>query len=186
MNGNGHSNGNSTVKSDCSYFAGGCFWGLELAFQRIEGVTNTTVGYIGGKNEKPTYEQVCTGNTNHAEAVEVLFDPSVVSFDTLLDVFFKSHDSTTLNRQKGDVGTQYRSAIFCSSQTQYEKATQKVKSIPKATTQVAFALNNSTGSDGHPFWSAETYHQQYLERGGRYGMKQSAKKGCSDPIRCYG
>lgn len=112
-------------------------------------------------------------------------------YQSLLDVFFTSHDSTTLNRQKGDVGTQYRSAIFCYSQQQFDEATAKVKSTPRATTQVAFAQSNETaniseGGEKHTFWPAEGYHQQYLEKGGRFGRKQSAKKGCTDPIRCYG
>ena len=127
--------------------------------------------------ENPTYEAVCTGATGHAEAVQVIYDEKAVSFDALMDVFFSKHDPTTLNRQGGDVGTQYRSGIYAHGDAQLEAAKKRVQSIPGATTEVIPAGQ---------FWPAEDYHQKYLEKGGRFGRKQSARKGCDDPLRCYG
>lgn len=132
-------------------FAGGCFWGLELAMQRVPGVKATAAGYIAGTIDEPTYEAVCTGKTNHAEAVQVIYDESEVSFASLMDAFFAKHDPTTLNRQGGDVGTQYRSGIYAHSEQQLEEAKARVASVPNATTEVIMAST---------FWPAEEYHQQ--------------------------
>jgi len=172
-------------------FAGGCFWGLELAFQRVPGVVKTSVGYTQGKVEKPTYEQVCSGGTGHTEAVQVTYDPSAVGYGDLLDTFFERTDPTTLNRQGGDRGTQYRSGIYYHTpeqQTTAQKALEDVQSKIDAgsfrgTAEKKVVVELLPAGD---YYLAEDYHQQYLEKGGRFNQPQSAQKGCKDNIRCYG
>ncbi|KAG2492468.1 hypothetical protein HYH03_009409 [Edaphochlamys debaryana] len=163
-------------------FAAGCFWGPELAFQRVPGVLSTEVGYSNGEAPNPTYEEVCSGNTGHAEVVQVMYDPAEVSYDKLLEVFWARHNPTQLNRQGNDVGTQYRSAIFTHTPEQLEAAAKS-----KAAVQTNFKDPIVTVveplANYHP---AEPYHQQYLARGGRNGQAQNPAKGCDDPIRCYG
>lgn len=147
-------------KRETAVFAGGCFWGMENILREIPGVISTTVGYTGGKLPKPSYQQVCTGLTGHAEAVEIVFDPDVVSYETLIDFFFRMHDPTTLNRQHNDIGTQYRSAIFYTSDQQKETAE---KAIAYLTEQRKFAkpiVTQVTKAD--VFYPAEDYHQDYL------------------------
>lgn len=134
--------------------AGGCFWCLEAVFNRMEGVSSVQSGYMGGTLPRPTYEQVCTGKTGHAEVVQLAFDPAVLSFPDILDVFFSIHDPTTLNRQGNDVGPQYRSAIFYHSEAQRRAAEEAVRSIPNAVTEVVPAAE---------FYPAEDYHTQYFE-----------------------
>lgn len=145
-------------------FGAGCFWGVELGFRKVPGVTATAAGYLGGTLPNPTYEDVCTGRTGHAEVVEVTYDPSKVGYDDLLTVFWTSHDPTTLNRQGPDRGTQYRSAIF------YHNADQKT-----AATASKERWNGSGRFSGpivteitpaSPFYRAEEYHQRYLEKQG--------------------
>ena len=143
-------------------FAAGCFWGVEAAFRQVQGVTATAVGYTGGSLGDPSYEDVCTGRTGHAEAVEVEFDPAKVSYDQLLDTFWQSHDPTTLNRQGPDVGTQYRSAIFFHDPDQETAAIAsrerlQGKSSKPIVTEVTPAPE---------FYRAEEYHQRYLEKRG--------------------
>ena len=143
-------------------FAAGCFWGVEATFRTTPGVVSTRVGYIGGQVESPTYKQVCTDRTGHAEAVEVTFDPAKVSYETLLKIFWENHDPTTLNRQGPDWGSQYRSAIFFHSPEQEQAAHASVAEAQKAhkrpiVTQIVPAPE---------FWEAEDYHQQYLEKRG--------------------
>ncbi|KAF1792161.1 Peptide methionine sulfoxide reductase [Phytophthora cactorum] len=158
-------------------FAAGCFWGVQLAFDRLPGVLETTVGYTQGDVDSPTYRQVCTGRTNHAEAIRIVFDESQTSYESLLSKFWAIHDPTTLNRQKNDKGTQYRSGIYYHSEDQRKTALaskeeyQKKLSIPIVTEIV----------EAKQFWDAEDYHQKYLEKGG-----QCADKGCEVAIRCYG
>jgi peptide-methionine (S)-S-oxide reductase len=145
-------------------FAAGCFWGVEAAFRRTEGVTKTRVGYIGGHIDEPTYQQVCTDTTGHAEAVEVEFDPGRVSYDRLLDVFWQAHDPTTLNRQGPDIGSQYRSAIFVHSPEQEKAAAES-----KARIDASGRFKKPVVTEIVPaaaFWEAEDYHQQYLEKRG--------------------
>jgi len=144
-------------------FAAGCFWGVEAAFREIPGVTATTVGYTGGTVANPSYKQVCSGRTGHAEAVQVEFDPALVTYERLLDAFWQSHDPTTLNRQGWDIGSQYRSAIFFQDAAQQAAATA--------------SLNAHQGDRRKPivteitpasaFYPAEDYHQQYLEKRGQ-------------------
>src|SRR5262249_49943076 len=140
-------------------FAAGCFWGVEEAFRKLKGVKSTAVGYIGGDVEKPTYEQVCTDRTGHAEAVQIEFDPAVISYEVLLDVFWKNHNPTTLNRQGPDAGTQYRSAIFF--HTPEQEATANAS---KEEAQKRFPRPIVTEiTPASTFWRAEEYHQRYLE-----------------------
>jgi peptide-methionine (S)-S-oxide reductase len=143
-------------------FAAGCFWGIEASFREIEGVVYTTVGYTGGTAVDPSYEQVCTGTTGHAESVEVWFDPSVVSYDELLATFWAIHDPTSLNRQGWDFGTQYRSAIY------FDDAEQELAAITsreKRQKSVSRPIVTEIVAAG-PFYAAEDYHQQYFEKNG--------------------
>jgi peptide-methionine (S)-S-oxide reductase len=144
-------------------FAAGCFWGVEADFRQIPGVTATRVGYTGGHTTNPTYEQVCSHTTGHAEAVEVTFDPEQVSYDELLDVFWHEHDPTQLNRQGWDVGDQYRSAIFFTSPEQQEAA---LASKERAQADARKPIVTQIEPAGE-FYEAEDYHQQYLEKRGR-------------------
>jgi peptide-methionine (S)-S-oxide reductase len=143
-------------------FAAGCFWGVEAEFRALPGVTRTTVGYTGGRAEDPTYKQVCRGRTGHAEAVEVRYDPSAISYDELLAAFWSSHNPTSRNRQGWDIGSQYRSAIFFHDDEQRATAlasrdAQQRSAKREIVTEIAPADR---------FWPAEDYHQQYLEKRG--------------------
>jgi peptide-methionine (S)-S-oxide reductase len=146
-------------------FGAGCFWGVEATFRQIEGVTNVMAGYAGGTKDNPTYEDVCSDETGHAEVVEVEFDPSQVSYDLLLDVFWSNHNPTTLNRQGPDVGTQYRSVIFYHSPEQKSAAETSKETINKSG---RFRQQVVTQIEPAPrFWRAEEYHQRYLEKRGQ-------------------
>jgi len=145
-------------------FAAGCFWGVEAAFRQVPGVVDAAVGYSGGGFPDPTYEDVCTGRTGHAESVQVEFDPARVSYDQLLDVFWENHDPTTLNRQGPDVGTQYRSAIFFHNREQ-EKAAAESKSRLEASGRYRRPVVTEIAA-AQQFWRAEDYHQRYLEKRG--------------------
>ncbi len=145
-------------------FGAGCFWGVEAAFRRIDGVTATTVGYSGGVTQDPTYKEVCTDKTGHAEVVQVEYDPARVSYEQLLNVFWENHDPTELNRQGHDVGTQYRSAIFFHDDEQKAQAVASKRKLEKVAgpkrpivTEITPALE---------FYPAEDYHQRYLEKRG--------------------
>lgn len=145
-------------------FAAGCFWGVQMSFDRIPGVIETLAGYEGGTLENPTYRDVCTDRTGHAEAVEVTFDPGKVSYQKLLDSFFSLHDPTQLNRQGPDYGTQYRSAIFVHSPQQKEAAEA---SIARLTAEHKFSRPIVTQIvPATTFWPAEEHHQKYLEKRG--------------------
>lgn len=145
-------------------FAAGCFWGVEHAFRRISGVVDAEVGYTGGTTANPTYRDVCTGHTGHAEAVRVTFDPARVGYDDLLDAFFALHDPTTPNRQGPDVGTQYRSAVFCHDAAQ-EEAARRAKERLDASGRFRRPVVTEIVPAG-PFWRAEDYHQRYHEKHG--------------------
>jgi peptide-methionine (S)-S-oxide reductase len=145
-------------------FAAGCFWGVEAEFRQIKGVKQTTVGYSGGTTESPGYRDVCSGMTGHAEAVEVEYDPSEVSYEELLKVFWENHDPTTLNRQGPDVGTQYRSAIFYHDEDQRAAAMESKEKL-----ESSGRYRNPIVTEIVPasqFYRAEEYHQQYLEKRG--------------------
>jgi peptide-methionine (S)-S-oxide reductase len=150
--------------SETATFAAGCFWGVEATFRQTPGVLSTRVGYTGGKTASPTYEDVCTDRTGHAEAVEVTYDPAKVSYDDLLKIFWENHDPTTLNRQGPDVGTQYRSAIFYQNEAQHAAA---IASRDALEAQHKFRRPIVTQIvPAEPFHPAEEYHQRYLEKRG--------------------
>ncbi|KAI3425163.1 hypothetical protein D9Q98_008934 [Chlorella vulgaris] len=170
--------------------AGGCFWGLELAYQRLPGVVSTSVGYTAGQVPSPTYEEVCSGRTGHTEAVQMYYNPNECTFENILDEFFNKVDPTTLNRQGNDVGTQYRSVIFYHTEAQREAAEKAVAEMNEKLKQGLFRLTGkkveTTIEPATDYYLAEEYHQQYLSKGGRFKAPQSAEKGCKDKIRCYG
>ena len=146
-------------------FAGGCFWCLEAVFQPLRGVRGVVSGYIGGNVPRPSYEAVCSGMTGHAEAVQVTFDPAVISYRTLLELFFAFHDPTTLNRQGPDLGTQYRSAIYTHDAAQGEEARAIVRELTEAGIFGAPIVTEIVPAP--EFFPAEQYHQQYFERNSR-------------------
>lgn len=145
-------------------FGAGCFWGVEAAFRQINGVTATAVGYLGGTLENPTYRDVCTGRTGHAEVVEVQYDPAIVSYEQLLDVFWENHDPTTLNRQGPDIGAQYRSAIFFHTPEQEAAAIASKEKLQQSGRHRNPVVTEITPAS--QFYRAEEYHQQYLEKRG--------------------
>ena len=143
-------------------FAGGCFWCTEAVFLELKGVESVVSGYIGGKNANPTYEQVCTGTTGHAEAIQITFDPSVITYGELLEVFFATHDPTTLNRQGADVGTQYRSEVFYNNESQKELASGYIALLNE---QKTFGKDIVTALSAAPtFYAAEANHKDYYNR----------------------
>jgi peptide-methionine (S)-S-oxide reductase len=143
-------------------FAGGCFWCTEAVFDALQGVSHVESGYIGGPVANPTYEQVCSGRTGHAEAVRITYDPAVISYAELLDIFFHTHDPTTLNRQGADVGTQYRSAIFPANAVERGEAEA---AITRNQASWDNPIVTSIEADA-PWWPAEAYHQRYYENNG--------------------
>ena len=145
-------------------FAAGCFWGVEETFRHVRGVTSTQVGYMGGTLENPTYEDVCTDRTGHAEVVEVTYDPSAVSYEQLLEVFWTCHDPTQRNRQGPDVGTQYRSAVFYHTREQQRAAEASKKRLEESGGYSKPIVTEITPAG--TFWRAEDYHQQYLAKRG--------------------
>lgn len=138
-------------------FGAGCFWGVEEAFRKLPGVASTAVGYMGGTLENPTYEDVCTDRTGHAEVVQVTYDPAKISYEKLLEIFWECHDPTTRNRQGPDVGSQYRSVVFYHTPEQQKCAEASKQKIPRAVTEITPAQT---------FWRAEDYHQQYFKKRG--------------------
>ena len=147
-------------------FGAGCFWGVEAAFRKVDGVSEVISGYSGGATDNPTYEDVCTGKTGHAEVVQIDFDPATVSFDQLLDKLWDVHDPTTLNRQGPDIGTQYRSAVYYHSADQEARARKSIARLEESG-----RVRNPVVTEVAPFsafWPAEEYHQRYFEKAG-YG-----------------
>lgn len=159
-------------------FAAGCFWGVELHFQRVPGVLTTAVGYTQGRVEQPSYRAVCTGSTGHTEAVQLTFDPTAVSYQQLLDAFWarKGFNASQVNGQGNDHGTQYRSGIYYHDDAQRDLAEAAKATLEAKGRKIAVEV-----APAAVFWPAEGYHQQYLEKGG-----QDARKGATSSIRCYG
>ena len=155
-----------SANTEIATFGAGCFWGVEAAFRQIKGVTATAVGYSGGTMENPTYRDVCTDRTGHAEVVRVIYDPSKVTYEQLLDVFWNCHDPTTLNRQGPDVGAQYRSAVFFHSPEQ-EAAAKASKQRVQASDAFKGRTIATEITPAPAFWRAEECHQRYLEKQGK-------------------
>ncbi len=154
-----HSNNSAAQKAT---FAAGCFWGVESAFRSLPGVLDAAVGYIGGNTENPTYQEVCGGRSNHAEALEVDFDPAQISYEKLVEFFFRIHNPTQKNRQGPDVGTQYRSAIFTHSDEQEKIARAAIAELESSGKAIATEVTPAP-----TFWRGEEYHQRYDEKHGR-------------------
>lgn len=146
-------------------FGGGCFWGVEATFRKVEGVTHSAVGFCGGEKDDPSYHEVCNEDTGHAEVVVLFFDPGRVSFEELVDVFWKVHDPTQVNRQGPDIGSQYRSAIFAHSQDQFAQALASREALQRTRDYAKRRIATQIESAG-PFFPAEDYHQQYLAKRG--------------------
>lgn len=151
---------------ETAYFATGCFWGAERRFWQMDGVIETSVGYMGGTKAEPTYKEVCTGETGHAEMVKVVFDPSRISYNRLLQEFWTMHDPTSLNKQGGDIGTQYRSAIYTTTPEQMIEAvnTRDIYEAELAKSDLGKICTEIQEAEGHTYWLAEEYHQRYLEK----------------------
>jgi peptide-methionine (S)-S-oxide reductase len=158
--------GENYPMSQTAYFATGCFWGAERRFWNLDGVIQTSVGYMGGEKPDPTYKEVCTGTTNHAEIVEVIFDPQLISYKRLLAEFWVMHDPTSLNQQGGDIGTQYRSAIFTTSAEQMQQVleSKEIYQGELSKNEIGKIVTQILPAAGVTYWLAEEYHQRYLEK----------------------
>jgi len=158
--------GENYPMSQTAYFATGCFWGAERRFWNLDGVIQTSVGYMGGNKPDPTYKEVCTGTTNHAEIVEVIFDPQLISYKRLLAEFWVMHDPTSLNQQGGDIGTQYRSAIFTTSAEQMQQVleSKEIYQGELSKNEIGKIVTEILPAAGVTYWLAEEYHQRYLEK----------------------
>lgn len=153
---------NTSDNDKIAIFAGGCFWCAEPVFSQLKGVKSVVSGYIGGHTANPTYKDICNGDTGHAEAIQITFDADVVSYDTLLEIFLVSHDPTTMNRQGNDVGTQYRSAIFCQDEAQFAAAQNMIDAFNAAYIYSAPIVTELKGPE--TFYPAEDYHQYYFAK----------------------
>lgn len=162
MNANEHGQVGATRKSEAATLAGGCFWCLEAVFEHVRGVQQVVSGFSGGHVHNPTYEQVCTGETGHAESVQLTYDPSIVSFADILNIFFSIHDPTTLNRQGPDAGHHYRSVVFYHSMDQKAAAEKAIAELTREGTWPEAIVTEVTSMEA--FYPAEEYHQQYYRR----------------------
>lgn len=154
----------NSLSTEKATLAAGCFWGVESVFRQVEGVISTRVGYTGGHAVNPTYQEVCTDKTGHAEAIEIIFDPEKISYAQILEVFWKNHNPTTLNRQGPDVGTQYRSAIFYHNDTQAQIAEESKQALEKSGRFQQPIITEIIAAD--TFYPAEEYHQNYCAKHG--------------------
>jgi methionine-S-sulfoxide reductase len=152
------------MKKETAIFAGGCFWGVQFYFDHVPGVLETTVGYVGGRKNKPTYDEVLTHTTGHAEGVKIVFDPEKVSYETLLKHFFRLHDPTQLNRQGPDIGDNYRSAIFYQNDDQKTKAQKMIDDLNETKFGHGIVTKLEPNST---FWPAEEYHQKFTQKTGQ-------------------
>jgi peptide-methionine (S)-S-oxide reductase len=150
------------MNDNIAIFAGGCFWCTEPMFSQLKGVKSVVSGYIGGHTANPTYKEICNGDTGHAEGIKITFDPAQVSFDTLLEIFFISHDPTTRNRQGNDIGTQYRSAAFCQDEAQRQSTQNMIARLNAE--QIWQAQIVTQINDAEIFYPAEDYHQYYYDK----------------------
>lgn len=160
----------NTPTTEIATLAGGCFWCVEVIFDELRGVSDVVSGYMGGKTANPTYREVCSGNTGHAEVIQVAFDPQVISFREILEVFFTIHDPTTLNRQGNDVGTQYRSSIFCHSAEQQRIAAETIADFNRQSVWDRPIVTEVTPAQ--TFYPAEAYHQEYYVNNPEQGYCQ--------------
>ena len=150
------------TQTEKAAFAAGCFWGIEHRFRQIDGVIEATSGYMNGKTQNPSYKDVCSGTTGHAEAVQVIYDPAIITYDELLSHFWDMHDPTQKNRQGPDVGTQYRSGLYVYNDTQEKLAKESLQKIQsRYSTPIATEIKKAD-----TFWEAEEYHQRYIEKNG--------------------
>jgi peptide-methionine (S)-S-oxide reductase len=176
-----------TNTTQTAYFATGCFWGAERRFWQLTGVISTSVGYMGGTKSNPTYEEVCTGKTGHAEMVEVVFDPTQISYQRLLAEFWVMHDPTSLNQQGGDIGTQYRSAIYTTNELQMHEAllTKDAYQSELSKNGMAQIVTEILPATGVTYWLAEEYHQKYLAKNPN-GYDCHSSTGVSFPMELIG
>ena len=174
-----------TTQTAC--FATGCFWGAERRFWQLTGVESTSVGYMGGTKANPTYEEVCTGKTGHAEMVEVVFDPTQISYQRLLAEFWVMHDPTSLNQQGGDIGTQYRSAIYTTTELQMHEALLTKDAYQNALTENGMdqIVTEILSADAMTYWPAEEYHQKYLAKNPN-GYDCHSSTGVAFPLELIG
>ncbi|CAF1256628.1 unnamed protein product [Rotaria magnacalcarata] len=157
-------------------FGGGCFWCLEAVFQRLKGVEKVVSGYAGGHKQEPSYQEVCTGSTNHAEVIQISFDPQTIAYKQLLNVFFHVHDPTTKDRQGTDIGTQYRSVIFYHDSVQQKEAEMFKAHLADENVYKDPIVTEILPMENHPFYSAEEYHQNYFQRNPSQGYCSTVVK----------
>lgn len=174
---------NTEKDKEIAIFAGGCFWCTEAVFTDLKGVEKVVSGYIGGITKNPTYKEVCSGTTNHAEAIKIEYNPNEIAYEDLLEIFFATHNPTTLNRQGADVGTQYRSEIFYTTETQKEKAERYIQLLEKEKLYASPIVTKI--SDATIFYNAEDYHQDYYSNNSQQGFCQMVIAPKLEKLRKY-